>query len=162
MARPVPTPMSSRVTPSSLRSSFWPSLQSCLRSSRVSSPALTSVRRKPLPIRPPLLPLPWQFRSMSRPPLLLRTTRPLSKAQHQQKISGVQLRRFFSVLSGPVFPVRTFCFSEKQVHCQSSAVTNCRPLRDMPPTSVTLPLPAPRSDSTSPGTTGASGRRHSA
>ena len=46
-------------------------------------------------------------------------------------------------------------------HCQSSAVTNCRPLRDTPPTSVTLPLPVPRSDSTSPGATGASGRRHS-
>ena len=87
--QPVLQPTSSRVTPSSSRSSFWPSLRSCLRSSRVSSPALISVRRKPLPIRPPLLPLPWPLRSLSRSPLPPRTTRPLSKPQHQQKISGV-------------------------------------------------------------------------
>ena len=83
------SPTSSRVTPSSSRSSFWPSLRSCLRSSRVSSPALISVRRKPLPIRLPPLPLPWPLRSLSRSPLPPRMTRPLSKPQHQQKISGV-------------------------------------------------------------------------
>lgn len=143
---PTLSPTSSRVTPSSSRSSFWPSLRSCLRSSRVSSPALTSVRRRPLPIRPPLLPL----RSPSRSP---------SKTRQSSKNLRSQTPEIFYI---PPHQDTVRRFLHLYAHCQSSAVTNCRPLRDWPPTSVTAPLPAPRSDSTSPGATGASGLRHSA